>query len=157
MKILVNRIYNCPTYCISHVYVDGKYVCDAIEDTDRGITKDMPTAEIAKKKVYGKTAIPRGEYDVKLTFSPKFASRTWGKRYSGKVPQIMDVPCFSGVRLHPGNYASDVKGCLAVGYNKVAGQVVQSTQCFYDLMDNYIVPATKRGEKITISITKTYK
>lgn len=46
----------------------------------------------------------------------------------------------------------DSSGCLLVGENKAVGKVLNSTKCFYDLMDNYLLPAHKRGEEIWISI-----
>lgn len=36
--------------------------------------------------------------------------------------------------------------------NKAVGKVLNSTKCFYDLMDNYLLPAHERCEEITISI-----
>ena len=46
-------------YTIGHLYVDGKYVCDTIEDKDRGLTQEMPLAEILKQKIMAQTAIPK--------------------------------------------------------------------------------------------------
>ena len=37
MEILVRRIAKRPTYTIGRMYIDGKYVCDTLEDTDRGL------------------------------------------------------------------------------------------------------------------------
>lgn len=51
MKVLLKRIYNCSTYCIGHIYVDGTYICDTIEDTDRGLDKSWPLSKIVKTKV----------------------------------------------------------------------------------------------------------
>lgn len=51
-----------------------------------------------------------------------------------------------------GNTHSDSSGCLLTGENKAVGKVLNSTKCFYDLMDNYLLPAHKRGEEIWINI-----
>lgn len=51
-----------------------------------------------------------------------------------------------------GNTHSDSSGCLLTGENKAVGKVLNSTKCFYNLMDNYLLPAHKRGEEIWISI-----
>jgi len=40
MNIEHKRIFNCPTYCISRMYIDGEWVCDMVEDTDRGLDQD---------------------------------------------------------------------------------------------------------------------
>lgn len=46
----------------------------------------------------------------------------------------------------------DSAGCVIVGENKLKGKLINSTNSFYRLMDNYLLPASKRGEKITLSI-----
>ena len=50
MKILVKRTFNCPNYCIGHLYIDGKYFSDTLEDTDRGLDNSMSVEEIKKRK-----------------------------------------------------------------------------------------------------------
>ena len=50
--------------------------------------------------------IPAGTYTIKLSKSPKF------KRV---LPEILNVPNNSGIRIHPGNYPSDTSGCLILG------------------------------------------
>lgn len=85
MKVLLKRIYNCSTYCIGHIYIDGTYVCDTIEDTDRGLDKSWPLSKIVKTKVKSKTAIPTGIYTLTLnTVSPKFSQI----EYYNKVQNI---------------------------------------------------------------------
>jgi hypothetical protein len=51
----------------------------------------MTVAQITKKKVYGKTAIPKGEYVVTITYSPKFRRN---------MPLVNNVKGFEGIRLH---------------------------------------------------------
>ena len=51
MKVEVKRIFNCSTYCISHVYIDGKYICDGIEDTDRMLDNSMDEKYIKSKNL----------------------------------------------------------------------------------------------------------
>lgn len=157
MKLLLRRKYKKDKYTIGKLYYldndnNEVYICDTIEDKDRNLYNDMGLYEINKKKVYGETAIPRGTYNIELTYSPKFAKRKWALKYKSKVPQIMNVPCWEGVRLHPANYASELLGCIAPGYNKVKGGVINSTECFYKIMDEYIIPAYNKKEHITITI-----
>ena len=72
MKIEHVRIYTTkgngtsPGYTISHIYVNGEYVCDAVEDYDRGLDQSMTLAEIRKRKVYKQTAIPTGTYELTM-------------------------------------------------------------------------------------------
>lgn len=116
----------------------------------------MPEAEIKAKKVYGKTAIPVGTYKVDMTISSKFASRIWGKHYNGKVPQLLNVPGFDGIRIHPLNTAADSLGCIGVGQNKIKGKIINSTNTYYNVVDNYIMPAIKKGEKVTLRIEREF-
>lgn len=152
MKILVERKWKKETYTISTVCINGVRFSEAVEDKDRGLNSTMSEAYINSRKVYGKTAIPTGTYEIKLTYSPKFNNTAWGKKYGGKVPQIMNVKGFSGIRIHPLNSASDSYGCLGFGRNTVKGKVTQATEYYYKLMDNYIMPAIKKNEKIEITI-----
>ena len=46
MRLTLFRIANRPTYCIGKLYVDGEYLCDTIEDTDRGLSDEMTEEEI---------------------------------------------------------------------------------------------------------------
>lgn len=146
------RFFSNDTYSIGHLTVDGVYECDVLEDTDRGLTSDMPEELIKMKKVYGKTAIPKGEYLIDMnTISPKFKDRSWAKFCDGKLPRLIDVPGFDGVLIHVGNKPEDTLGCLLVGLNKVKGQVISSTETFTRLYNKMLV-AHKRGEKITLVI-----
>ena len=117
MDLKLKRIFRGDKYTIGHLYIDGNYWSDVLEDTDRGLTDDMSEEEIKRIKIYGKTAIPKGTYKVEVTYSPKF------KRY---LPILLNVKGFSGIRIHSGNTAEDTLGCLLVGYNKVKGQVINS-------------------------------
>lgn len=117
MDLKLKRIFRGDKYTIGHLYIDGNYYCDVLEDTDRGLSNDMSEEEIKRIKIYGKTAIPKGTYKVEVTYSPKF------KQY---LPILLNVKGFSGIRVHSGNTAEDTLGCLLVGYNKVKGQVINS-------------------------------
>lgn len=152
-EILVKRLYKLPTYTIGKLYVDGVYVCDTLEDKDRGLRQNMPLNEIYRKKVYGETAIPVGRYFVDMdTESPKFKYRIWAKPYGGKLPRLLSVPGWEGVLIHVGNSGPETFGCLLCGYNRQKGKVLDSTKAFQLLMDKYLVPAHKRGDQIWITI-----
>ena len=153
MELKVKRKAFEKEYTIGDLYIDGKFFSNTIEDCDRGLTQDMPLEEIKAKKVYGKTAIPTGTYEIDMnTISPKFQARSWAKPYGGKLPRLIGVKGFEGVLLHVGNTASDSSGCLLVGKNSIKGMVTDSTRTFHTLMSKYLLPAKLRGEKITITI-----
>ena len=117
MRLTLVRIANRPTYCIGKLYIDGKWFCDTIEDTDRGLCDEMSEKEILKRKIKGETAIPTGIYQVLITYSPK---------YKKQMPLVNNVKGYSGIRIHSGNTAKDTEGCLIVGKNKEVGKVLES-------------------------------
>lgn len=122
-------------YQIGHLYVDGVYVCDTIEDVDRGLTQGMPLEQIKKIKVKSETAIPRGRYRVRIDIvSPKFSAKPYYWNYcKGKLPRLMDVPGFEGILIHKGVNQRSSAGCIIVGYNTVVGQVTKSQEAFEKL------------------------
>ena len=152
MKIINSRPWKKPNYTIGKITINGTYFSNSLEDTDRGLRQSMPPGQINQIKVYGKTAIPTGEYKVVLSVSPRFSSKPWAKKYKGLVPEILNVKGFSGVRIHPGNGPESTDGCILVGDNAVVGKLVNSQKRYYELMDNFLVPAWERGEEITLII-----
>lgn len=87
-----------------------------------------------------------------MTYSSKFANRVWGKKYKGKVPQLINVKGYGGVRIHPLNTAKDTLGCIGVGKNTSKGMITNSTAYYYKLLDEYILPAIRKNEKVYITI-----
>lgn len=132
MELKLKRIAKKPTYTIGKLYIDGKYFCDTIEDTDRGLSSTMNEAVIVAKKIKHKTAIPAGKYAVDMrTVSPRFGSQAFYKDVcGGRVPRLQGVKGFEGVLIHCGNTAEDSSGCILVGYNTVKGMVTNSKATF---------------------------
>ena len=141
MEIKLKRIAKKPKYTIGKLYIDGKYVCDTLEDTDRGLTKNMPLEEIKKKKVYGETAIPTGKYQVVWTYSAKF------KR---NLPLLLNVPGYEGIHIHNGNTAANTYGCPLLGQNKVVGQVINSIATCNKVLP--LIEDACKHEKVYITI-----
>lgn len=142
------------TYTIGRLSVAGMRFSDILEDTDRGLTQDMPLSEIQRIKVKGKTAIPYGRYEIRLEMSPKLSSKPYSKEFGGLVPLLVAVPGYSGIRMHPGNSSADTDGCLLPGENRTPGRLSFSTLAYTDLMRYYLMPAHKSGQKMFIDITK---
>lgn len=160
MKLRLERTALKKNYTIGHLYaVDEKggktYICDTIEDKVRDLNKNG-VFDNGEKKVAKLTAIPYGTYQVSLYIkSPKFSNFTkypYAKKYDGYLPRLLNVNHFEGILIHCGRTEKSSAGCIIVGYNKVVGQVINSEAAFYKLMDTYLVPAKKKGEKITIEI-----
>jgi len=140
MILTLKRIAFRDTYTIGKLYIDGKWFCDTIEDRDRGLYDSMDDDEIKARKVYGETAIPYGEYMIKITYSPK---------YKKMMPLIENVKGFSGIRIHSGNTAKDSLGCILVGKNKKVGMVLDS-RATYNMLFNIL----SKEKDIRIKITK---
>lgn len=154
MEIKIKRIAKRETYTIGKMYIDGVYVCDTLEDKDRGLKQTMTDAEIKKIKVSNETAIPTGKYRLLLNIkSPKFGNRQfYAQTCNGCVPRIDNVPCYSGVLIHCGNTDKDSSGCILVGENKVVGKVINSQKTFTKLMSQYLNPAKNIGVRVNITI-----
>jgi hypothetical protein len=148
MIIRIDRKWKKPNYTISNVFIngqrfgDGKSYCNALEDTDRGLTSYMTVAQITKKKVYGKTAIPKGEYVVTITYSPKFRRN---------MPLVNNVKGFEGIRLHSLNKPEDSLGCIGFGKNDKVGWISNS-RYWTGLVEEKIKTALGRGEPVKLVI-----
>lgn len=156
MELKLVRKYCKDEYTIGHLYVveNGKdiWVADTLEDKVRDYNKDGDLLDEGEAKVYSQTAIPYGKYEVKMTISPKFKNRYWAARYGGIVPLIDNVKHFTGIRFHPASTAASLSGCVGIGRNTLRGQLTQSTEMYFKLMDDYLMPALMRNESITLEI-----
>jgi hypothetical protein len=152
MELTLERRYKKPTYTIGILFVNGKRFSETVEDKDRSLSADMPVDVIKHGKVYGLTAIPTGRYKIDMnTVSPKFRNKPWAKKYGGIVPRLLNVPCWSGVLIHPGTDENSTSGCIVVGENKVKGKVINSVKTFDKLME-ILIFAHKNKENIFITI-----
>lgn len=152
MELLLERKFKKSEYTIGRLYIDGKFFCNTMEDTDRGLTQTTPLDEIRRIKVYSKTAIPTGYYKITLdVVSPKYSKKQQYKAIDGKLPRLLDVPGFEGILIHIGNTASDSAGCILVGHNKARGQVINSTSTFNELY-SLLLDRKRKGEEIFIKI-----
>lgn len=127
MKLELKRTFFKDTYVIGHLFIDGVYFCDTIEDVPR------------KVKIDHETCIPAGDYNVILTMS---------NRFKKVMPLLLNVPGFEGIRIHSGNTSVDTSGCILVGQNKIKGMVVNSRLMFDKLMEKL-----DHSTDISISIT----
>lgn len=152
MKLLLKRIAKRPTYTIGKLYIDGKYFCDTLEDTDRGLSQKDTLQQIKQKKIKDQTAIPTGTYKVSMNVvSPRysnFSKYKYVRQFNAKMPRLLNVPGYEGVLIHPGNTSKDTSGCLLVGQNKVVGKVINSQVTWIALMNVLL----KDKNNITITI-----
>lgn len=132
MKLELVRT-ECGKVCtIGELFVDGKHECWTLEDVVRadGV------------KVFGETAIPPGTYSVDITYSPRF------KR---DLPLLIGVENFVGIRIHPGNTASDTEGCILVGQGRGQNCILSSRAAF-DVLFPKLKAAKAKREPITLTV-----
>lgn len=139
MELKLNRIFLGSSATIGELLVNDKHLCDTIEDRVR----------LEGEKVYGKTAIPEGTYEVKLTHSPRFKKT---------LPEILNVPNFSGIRIHTGNSSKDTEGCILVGtWDGEKEDWVGNSRIAFDELMALLEEATNNKEKITITVNNSWK
>ena len=156
MEIVLNRLYKKDDYTIGKLYLNGEYFCDTLEDKVRDLNKDGDLNDVGEGKVYGKTAIPYGRYEITLDVtSPKFSKyEFYRETCGGKVPRLLNVPHFEGILIHvaDGHKGADLlSGCIGVGYNLIKGGLLNGKQVFCDLYRE-LASANERGEQIWITI-----
>ena len=145
MELVLKRIAKKVDYTIGRLYIrktvldeysageELEYVCDTLEPKWRDYANGA-------NKIRGKSAIPEGRYPVVITYS----SKKW-------LPLLVNVPRFSGIRIHAGNTAKDTQGCILVGLNLKKGMVLNSRK-YVEIIKSKIVEAKNKGEAVWIEI-----
>lgn len=111
MLLSLKREIWTPHTTTSRLWVDDSWQCYVLEDRCRAKGVKIPK----------ETAIPYGTYELVMDWSEKF------KRI---MPHIMDVPMFTGIRMHTGNDELDTEGCPIVGMTLAIDKVLDSKIAF---------------------------
>jgi Family of unknown function (DUF5675) len=128
MRIKVERNTRTSLSTIGNILVDGQALepnIVSLEDTDRGLAQTMPLKQIQALKVQDQTCIPSGVYKVIFTFSNHFQK---------VLPELVNVPGYTSVRIHSGNYPKDTEGCILVGHSAGIDSISDSRNAFEQLM-----------------------
>lgn len=102
------------------LFKDGRFQCFTLEDPIR----ELAGQPVSAWKIPGDTAIPAGRYRVRLSWSPRF---------SRVLPELVDVPGFTGIRMHVGNRPKDTEGCLLVGLRRAGTEIRDSGEALAQL------------------------
>lgn len=156
MEVLVYRKWPKSGYTVGRIFIDGKLFGNTLEDEDRGLSDAMEERTIRNRKIFGKTAIPRGRYKLDMdTVSPKFSKYDFYKEVcQGKLPRIKNVKGFDGILIHvaDGPKGADLlEGCIGVGHNKKVGQLSDGKEVFKKVYAE-LKSAHERGEPIYITV-----
>ncbi len=111
--------------------VDGVWQAFTLEDVVR-----------SGPKVQHETAIPAGRYEVVITRS---------QRFERMLPLLLNVPDFTGIRIHPGNTKADTSGCILVGLSRTK-EAVLSSQAAMTALQPKMATAIARGDRVWITI-----
>jgi hypothetical protein len=129
MELLLKRLHKTDKSTIGELKVNNTFECYTLEDVER------------EEKVYGETAIPKGRYEIVISYSNRF------KKF---MPLLLNVPKFEGIRIHAGNTAKNTLGCILVGKSRGENQISNSRLAYESLFVK-LKNASKK-EKIFITI-----
>jgi hypothetical protein len=121
-----------------HVYNDG--------DLENSILRVFTLEDVEREdgiKVFGKTAIPKGRYEIVWTYSQGF------KR---NVLMLLNVENFDRIYIHAGNKAEDTLGCIICGLIRGVDRLTMSTQAV-DAVYLLVGQALERKEMVFIEIS----
>lgn len=130
MELILKRLHKTGKSTIGELSTNKEFQCYTLEDVEREV------------KIKSKTAIPKGRYEVVITYS---------NRFKKQLPLLLNVPNFEGIRIHSGNTAKDTEGCILVGKTRNVDIIGNSRLAFESLFSK-LVSASKK-EKIFITIT----
>ena len=129
MLIEVKRLEFKDTHTVGKLYINGVYECFTLEDAVRNGTK-----------VLGKTAIPIGTYKLIIDASTRFKQ---------DMPHILDVPDFTGVRIHAGNTSADTDGCILLGTTWAGKDFIGNSKIAYKKFFDKL----KQNKTVSITIS----
>lgn len=144
MELLLHRKILNENSAEGNLYIqqpDGawKWFCNTIEDKVRA----KPGEWKSELKVYAKTSIPYGRYQVLVT---------WSNRFKRQLTAILNVPDFEGIRIHNGTSELSSAGCIIVSYkdDDANHRLINDKGAMNDLCT--IVQHTQQTEKVWINI-----
>lgn len=82
-------------------------------------------------------AIPAGTYELTIRYSPK---------HGRLIPHVENVPGFSEIEIHIGNYPKDTEGCTLVGQTRNTDFVGGSHGAFDSLFEKLLAAAEPADE-----------
>lgn len=115
------------------LFIDGDHVCYTLE---------LPNVDGLPG-----SCIPRGTYKIEMQPSPKFMASddVWVKQYAEKMPHVTGIPNRSLIMIHWGNAPADTDGCILVGWQRDADEVIGSRKAFEELY-----PKLSDGDTLTV-------
>jgi hypothetical protein len=100
MELTIKRKEPYDDRTIGHFSINGSLFSYVLEDTDRGL-------ETGGVKIPKETAIPKGRYKVIVN---------WSNHFQRRMPEILNVPQFTGIRIHDGVGPESTEGCPCISH-----------------------------------------
>ena len=147
MTLYLYRKDHAPTFTIGRIYDGVEFLCSSLEDPVRELVDyngDGDFNDTGEGKIYGQTAIPAGEYELKMKMSPTF------KR---PMPYLQSVKGFTSVMIHPLTDATQTRGCIGVGECRIKGRLINS-RAWSDILNKRLTDAEERGDRNFIRISE---
>lgn len=144
MIIQLNRYYNDQDLTFGILAING---------VQKFHTLERPHHEV---KIPGKTRIPSGDYKISL-YTEGEKNKLYASKYQGEGHRGMlllnEVPGFSGVLIHIGNFAWDSQGCILIGrYPMLETKRICSSYFAYWEFYKIVLAELLAGANVTIDI-----
>lgn len=140
MIVEVRRTHAVEGATLGGVWIDGEWICYALEDPVR------PPGQ----KIYGRTAIPPGVYRVELRRAGGMHARyteRFGSWHAGML-WLRGVPDYEWVYIHIGNDPDDTEGCIVVASTSGPGPWVGQSTPAYRALYPPVRDAIQSGEPV---------
>jgi len=144
MELELTRYGRHSTHTAGIISIEGYFDCFTIED---------PIREV---KIPGETAIPPGRYRI-LYRNEGGMVQSYKRKYPWHkgMLELQDVPNFTYVYIHVGNFVEDTHGCILVGARAVVPFVrpaLGSSRLAYTDLYETIDLAFRAGEEVWITV-----
>lgn len=139
LNLFVARRNGTHGFTGGRLYLNGTFECYTMEDEVR----ETPGRPVEEWKVKGETAIPRGRYRVIVSKSARFGR---------DLPEVLNVPGYAGVRIHPGNASANTEGCILVGDEDPSDGFMGKSRQAFDRVFARIMDAINTGGQVWLTI-----
>ena len=144
MEIDVVRYNSKEDFTDGLLLINGIFACHTLED------------EFRSKKVFGKTRIPQGRYEIEFRDEGGFHNKylkMFGDDWHAGMLHIVNIPNFKNVLIHIGNKHTDTAGCLLVAMDNSADDAgyIGKSKVAYKKIYPIIRDALLKGEKVYIN------
>src|SRR5208283_350640 len=151
MKLALQRIALTDQSTCGNLFVNDALECWTLEEAHN--------SKVLEQTITGLpgTCIAAGTYKVVLSYSPRFSSDPKfvalcvSLNCHKLMPEVLDVPNRTDIRIHWGNTAKDTHGCVLLGKTHSPDFIGGSREAFAELYEK-MVKAIQNFESITLEV-----